>query len=172
MSDFLQVLLDRKQVISEEYSSIHRALTQPDFHVESLKRVLSEAASQFASLPDDPNVLRSEALSILEQVPQVFSENWQQLVVARESLSTRLRETEEMISSYKGWCEEEEKRKALEKEAEKKKKELKKSIKNKKTKEPSRKTGRKRKTGTRPPTTLKKFRQAESDLSSSEDSEG
>jgi len=172
VSDFLQVLLDRKQAASEDYSNIHRALTQPEYHVAYLRQVLAEAAQQFAALPNDPDILRGEAISILEQIPVAFDANWRRLVDARKTTTVKMNETEEMINSYKLWCEEEEARKLSEKEEKKRKKELKKDIKDKKVKEPSRKTGRKRKVGTRPATTLKKFRKAQSDLSSSEDSEG
>ena len=172
MSDFLRILLDRKQAISEEYSSIHRALTQPEYHVAYLQQTLKDAAEQFAALPDDPDILKGETLSLLQQIPVAFDANWNRIVSLRNNLTVKMSEIDEMIETYKKWHEEEEARKLSEKEARKKKRELKKDIKDGKVKEPSRKTGRKRKVGTRPPTSLKKFRKAQSDLSSSEDSEG
>lgn len=165
-----QEVLDKKIAFYEKrLQELRGRLNDPNTHADLLSNQLSDLSSQISQI-DLPEDVKEQFIGVLSRIPDNVISNWRWLLRGVEDAQRDLDRTKEARDLYAECVEEERLRKKKAAEARKKKKEINSALKEKieagEIEEPSSTTARKRKRGTKPPTSLRKYR----NLKGSEDS--
>ena len=187
MNNFLDVLLAKEQELVGRISRLQASIASPDYHARRLKVKLDEVLPLVEKLPDDPEVIRTEMLSVMAQIPGLLVSTWGDAEEMRKHMNAELQSLQEVIQDYRSYLEieaqeaaraelEAAEAKALKKAQRLAAKKLKEDIASGKVKEPTKTSARKRKPGTRPGPPIGRYRNTKSKIKSKvdsgEDSEG
>ncbi len=168
---FENVIDQKLKELESSQRDIRAAATDGNYHVSRITEVVQSAAQQVEEISDDltKEELLLEFKSVLLQVPDAVRLPWSQAASSLQAVDqeiSRWIEMKEMYTSFKAQQEQA----AVEREVQRAK--VDEAIASGEIEEPSRKTGRERKPGARPPITLGNFRRNQSEIESGEDSEG
>lgn len=164
MSDFQDVIREKIQELAERRVKVANLLGNSGFHVSKMREAMNDVKAQVEEYEGTFDDLKSEFLSVCNQVPDIVAGTWSDGSSALEFIDAESRRWSEMLQLYQDW--EDENKKIAERDAE-----LSAAIESEELEEPSRMTGIRRKPGTKPEIGLGKHRRLSKKLESGEDSE-
>ena len=162
---FSNVIEEKITALEKQVEQIRSLLLTPDYHSKVIAEKLSGIPEQVKALPDDPELLKQEMVSILAQVPIVVQSVWTTTIEDITALQGEISRWKEMGVMY-------EEHVANVKEAEAAREKLAADIESGEVVEPTRHSAMRRPAGTRPPVSLGGYRRLADELGSGEDSEG
>ena len=166
--DFLATVDTKISQLLSQKKSVMDRLMDGKWHAQEVHNALDDALKQVTSLEEE---VRYDALvSVTEQIPKFVLSVWSTAIQEVQAIEKECERWTEMKRLYSDFLE-------AQKEKAQNDQELAQNIDSGKIEEPSAKTGMRRPAGTRPPVTLKDYRNMNADLqqtkrNDADDSEG
>lgn len=171
--DFTNVIDEKLAALRDDRETLGKNAFDFMFHVKRVNEQLLGAIEQINDLEDDPALIKAEFVSVIKQVAPVLVSSWNTAHGELGVLDQEIKRFEEMRSMYVDWS-----LQAAESEQESDflpqsditqyEPDIVQGVLDGTIPEPSKKSAIRRKPGTRPPLTLKQYRQIQGGEDSSE----
>ena len=160
---FHEVLDSKIKNLEKTKENIILSMGSPQYHTNEVSKVMLDVAAQVKELPDDTEVMRSEFISVLAQVPELVYSVWASMQKKQAVVEKEITKLQEMKELYLEWSDSERQREEREQE-------LLEKIRSGEIKEPTKMESIRRERGTRPEVSIGDFRRAAESIEG-EDSE-
>lgn len=162
--DFTAVIDEKIHGLERERKRLLQQLSSREHHVDAIKEVIDTAIQEVASLPEDPEVLRRELVSVLNQVPDAVGSVWTAIASDIKWYESQIAKFHEMKTFYTEWDTEQKAQRQREQD-------LLQKIRSGEIQEPTKMTAMRRKPGTRPDVSLGNYRRAAKSIEGEESEE-
>lgn len=172
MSDFNDIIKQNIEEIERSKATIEELLFDPRYHAREMASVANSLIPQIEQFEGTIEELKQQLVNVISQLPATVSDAWAKVSNDIARMDQDIKRWQEMGEAYLEWVDSQipEDEDAHEEEEVSGDDELLEAIATGEIQEPSSRTSRKRKPGTKPPLTLRKYRELASKLNSGEDS--